>query len=223
MSLDAIIDAIGVTPYNRTEYGVLYCADCLDILPKIPDKTIDLVLTDPPYGIDYDTTHDKYKNGISRRKVDNDDKPFDPTPLLIFDRLILWGGNCFASRLPDSPQWLTWVKTMRDDANIRQADTEIAWTTRCVGRNRVFHHLWIGAYKNSESGIRASHPTQKPIALMEWCLSLVPNAAIILDPFAGSGTTLVAAKQLGRKYIGVEINEEYCKICVDRLRQEELF
>ena len=210
--------------YQAGEYGdhVIIHADCRTVLPKIPDKAIDLVLTDPPSGIDYDASHSKYKDGIVRQNIIGDNAAFDPTPMLKYSRLILWGGNCFANQLPKSKQWLTWVNTMRDDANIRQSDTEIAWTRNCIGRSRVFHHLWIGAYKESESGQRAQHPTQKPVLLMEWCLRLVDDAKTILDPFLGSGTTLVAAKNLGRRAIGVEIEYKYCQIAEQRLAQEVL-
>ena len=198
---------------------VLIHADCRDILPLLPK--VDLVLTDPPYGIDYDTSHSKYKNGIARDKIAEDATPFDASMLPPLGRAILWGGNCFFSSLPPSKLWLCWCKTARDDVDIRQSDIELAWTN-CVGRSRIFHHLWIGAFKASESGERANHPTQKPVALMKWCIGLVKDANLILDPFCGSGTTLVAAKQLGRKAIGVEISEAYCKIAVERLKQEIL-
>ena len=204
-------------PYYEHDGQTIYLGDCRDILPELPK--VDLVLTDPPYGINYDTSHSKYKDGIARSVVVGDAEPFDPTPLLRFERLILWGGNCYASRLPESPKWLAWVKTARDDADIRQADMELAWTN-CVGRPRVFHHLWIGAYKASESGIRNEHPTQKPLELMRWCLNLVPDADTILDPYCGSGTTLRAAKDLRRKAIGIEIEEKYCEISAKRLQQE---
>jgi site-specific DNA-methyltransferase (adenine-specific) len=204
-------------PYYDHDGITIYHGDCRDILPHLPK--VDLVLTDPPYGINYDTSHDKYKNAISRTEVVGDKEPFDPTPLLGLGRLIIWGGNCFASRLPDCPKWLAWVKTARDDAEIRQADMELAWTN-CISRSRVFHHLWIGAYRASESGIRNEHPTQKPLELMRWCLGLVPDANLILDPFMGSGTTLRAAKDLRRKAIGIEIEEKYCEIAAKRLSQE---
>ena len=209
-------------PYYEHAGITIYHGDCREILSTL--EPVDLVLTDPPYGIAYDTSHQKYKNGIAREMIVGDSGPFDPSHLLSFERLIIWGGNCFASRLPDNPKWLAWVKTMRDDADIRQADMELAWTN-CVSRSRVFHHLWIGAYKESESGERAQHPTQKPVALMKWCIQLCPywdTALAILDPYCGSGTTLIAAKDLGRRAIGIEIEEKYCEIAAKRLSQEVL-
>lgn len=206
-------------PYYDHPGITIYHGDCREILPQLPK--VDLVLTDPPYGIAYDASHSKYKNGIDRGNADWDIAPFEPACLLNLGDAIIWGGNCFSSRLPDSPKWLAWIKTARDDADIRQADMELAWTN-CIGRPRVFHHLWIGAYKASESGVRAQHPTQKPVELMAWCLNLKPDAQTILDPFMGSGTTLRAAKDLGRKAIGIEIEERYCEIAARRLQQEVL-
>ena len=210
------------TPYYDSDGITIYHADCREILPLLEAGSVDLVLTDPPYGIGYDSTHSKYKNGVDYGDATWDKDIFDPSPIIELKRpSIIWGGNCFASRLPDSPVWLTWVKIVRQDANIRQADMELAWTN-CVSRPRVFQHLWIGAYRDSESGIPNVHPTQKPIALMKWCAEISKTEGLILDPFMGSGTTLRAAKDLGRKAIGIEIEERYCEIAVKRLAQQVL-
>ena len=210
------------TPYYDQDGITIYHADCRDVLPHLEPGSVDLVLTDPPYGIAYDASHSKYLNGVDYGEATWDREPFDPALILAMSvPSIIWGGNCFASRLPDSPQWLAWVKITRQDANIRQADMELAWTN-CVSRPRVFQHLWIGAYRDSESGIANVHPTQKPIALMKWCAELSKTTGTILDPFMGSGTTLRAAKDLGRKAIGIEIEERYCEIAVKRLAQQVL-
>ena len=209
-----------MTPYWTSPDGrhVIYCGDCLEILPTLPK--VDAIVTDPPYGIAYDASHDKYKNGIPRTDATWDVAPFDPTPIVATGLpIIMWGGNCFASRLPDHSGWLAWVKTARNDADIRQADMELAWTN-CIRRPRTFRHLWIGAYRESESGIRNVHPTQKPIVVMQWCLSLLPDADLILDPFMGSGTTGVACIKLGRKFIGIELSREYCAMAVERMELE---
>jgi DNA modification methylase len=105
--------------------------------------------------------------------------------------------------------------------NNTYADGELAFTNT-VGTMRIFNHQWCGAFKDSERGLRAIHPTQKPVQLMEWCIKLCSLANTILDPFMGSGTTLVAAKQLNRKAIGIEIEEKYCEIAVKRLQQSVL-
>ena len=201
----------------------LILGDCLDVMRTIPDNSVDAVITDPPYGISYDASHTKYKNGIARDDATWDKSPFDPSPLLRFDKLVIWGGNCFASRLPDSPCWLAWIKTIRNGAKVRQAEFELAWTRNCVRRPQVFRHLWIGAYRDSESGIRNVHPTQKPIALMKWCIELsTKEGDTVLDPFMGSGTTGVACVQTGRNFIGIEISEEYFKIAEKRIAEAQM-
>ena len=197
--------------------ATLYLGDCREILPTLPK--VDAVITDPPYGIGYDASHDKYKNGIDRGDAAWDIAPFDPSAILALGLpTILWGGNCFASRLPDHPGWLAWVKTVRNNAAIRQADMELAWTN-FVTRPQTFRHLWVGAYRDSESGIQNVHPTQKPVALMEWCIRIAKHPETILDPFMGSGTTGVAAMQLGRKFIGIEIEPKYFEIACQRIQQ----
>jgi site-specific DNA-methyltransferase (adenine-specific) len=204
-------------PYFETDLGVLYHGDCLEIMPQLPK--VDLVLTDPPYGIGYDASHKKYKNGVSRDNAEWDVNPFDPSPIVALKApSIIWGGNCFSSRLPDFSGWLCWVKTARNGAKVRQADMELAWTN-CIRRPRVFRHLWIGAYRESESGIRNVHPTQKPVAVMLWCLSL-HNGGLVFDPFLGSGTTAVACERLGRRWIGIELEEKYCEIAARRIEDE---
>lgn len=84
----------------------------------------------------------------------------------------------------------------------------------------IIHYLWAGFRK--ERPEERYHTTQKPLEVMEWCLQFMPDSQIVLDPFMGSGTTCVAAKQLNRKYIGIEISERYCRIAEQRLRQEIL-
>lgn len=196
----------------------LHLGDCLDILGTLGAGSVDAVVTDPPYGISYDTSHSKYKNGISRAAATWDIEPFDPSHILALNKpTILWGGNCFASRLPDHPGWLCWVKTVRDGAEIRQADMELAWTN-CIKRSQTIRHLWIGAYRDSESGIKNVHPTQKPVRVMQWCINLISKPGdTIIDPYMGSGTTGVAAVKTGRNFIGIEIDPTYYAIAQRRI------
>jgi site-specific DNA-methyltransferase (adenine-specific)/modification methylase len=210
------------SPCGRVQ---LYLADCLAVLPTL--CKVDAVITDPPYGIGYDASHDKYKDGIARDEATWDAEPFNPAPVLALKvPTILWGGNCFASRLPDNPGWLCWQKTARNGADVRQADMELAWTN-CVRRPRHFQHLWIGAYRDSESGIRNEHPTQKPIEVMAWCMTLLPDARLVLDCYMGSGTTGIAALRAGREFIGIEREPKYFEIAKRRicaeLAQKKLF
>lgn len=201
----------------------LYQGDCMDILPTLVDGSVDAIVADPPYGISYDSSHAKYRNGRKYREADWDTRPVDLGPIIAMNLpTVLWGGNCFSDQLPASPCWLAWVKTSRNGAKIRQNDMELAWTN-CVRRGQVFRHLWIGAYRDSESGVQNVHPTQKPMAVMRWCMKAakIPVGATILDPFMGSGTTGVACVQTGRNFIGIEIDPDYFKIAERRIEEAQ--
>jgi site-specific DNA-methyltransferase (adenine-specific) len=213
-----------VKPYYHDEAAgiTIYCGDSRGfVLSERPA----LVLTDPPYGIKF-----KLNKGNARRPkhhrrahlpaVVGDEMPFDPAHLLDFDRLILWGANYFADRLPPSPSWLVWDK--RDGINSNdQADLEMAWTN-LGGPARIYRHVWSGVIRASENGETHTHPTQKPVALMRWCLQrarLAPGA-LVYDPYMGSGPVAQACKELGYRYVGVELVEAYCAAAARRLAQE---
>jgi site-specific DNA-methyltransferase (adenine-specific)/modification methylase len=125
--------------------------------------------------------------------------------------LIFWGGNYYASTLPDSTCWLVWDKrdgTASDD----HADGELAWTNQTTPV-RIFHHLWRGMIKASERNERRVHPTQKPVALAEWCMNLYGEAGDnVLDLFGGSGWTVIAAERTGRTAFVMEMSEAYCDV-----------
>jgi hypothetical protein len=131
----------------------------------------------------------------------------------------IWGGNFFG--LPAAPKWLVWDKLNSGDF----ADAELAWTN-AAGAVRVVRHMWNGMLRDSERGTPRVHPTQKPVAVMKWCIEQIGQPETILDPFMGSGTTGVAAVQLGRKFIGIEIEPKYfdiaCRRIDDAQRQKPL-
>ncbi len=210
-----------MTPYYQDDLVTIYHGDCRDWMPEA-----DVIVTDPPYGISHPTDYAKRKRGPLGGTTDfapvfGDDQPFHPSFLLDLKvPTVLWGGNHFSSRLPDASCWLVWDKRVRQGIGVNdQADCEIAWTN-LRGPARVFRHMWNGMWRDSERG-ESYHPTQKPVALMAWALSLCPGGTV-LDPFMGSGSTLVAAKSLGRKAIGIEIEERYCEIAARRCSQEVL-
>lgn len=192
----------------------LWLGDCRDFLPAL--GKVDCLCTDPPYGIDKDGQ--KFTTGGNGgRKAheflgwDSERPAADVFALMLAsaDTHIIWGGNYFADLLPPTMKWLVWDKGQR----INQSDGELAWTSmqsalRICTMNRV-ELLKDGT----------DHPTQKPVRLMKWCLDQVPEAQTILDPFMGSGTTGVAAIQLGRKFIGIEREERYFDIAVRRIEQ----
>lgn len=206
--------------YQDDRNGItIYNADCRDLLPHL--GRFDLLLTDPPYGIDLDTSA-RWDWLPDQAPVANDDKPFDPRHLLDPGvPAILWGGNHYASRLPDSKGWIAWDKATRNGLDLKQAEIEFAWTN-CMTRPRCFRHMWSGAFRESERGSRL-RPTQKPVALMRWCLSFFPDAKTVIDPYMGSGPVARACKDAGLRYVGIEIVEKYCEIAVKRLAQEVLF
>jgi site-specific DNA-methyltransferase (adenine-specific) len=224
-----------VKPYYDSGGITIYHGDCREILPTLP--SIGLVLTDPPYGISHRRGATGYRGkagnactgatlsggqAITRGTsgIVGDDAPFDPTPLLVYPEAILWGANYYAKRLPETGRWLIWDKQEHGGSG-DFSEAEIAWHSN--GRAlKFFRHMWMGVQRASEVGQPRLHPTQKPVALLGWCIEQAKATGTILDPFMGSGTTLRAAKDLGRKAIGIEIEERYCEIAAKRLAQEVL-
>ena len=220
----------GIDWYYSDGSTAIALGDCRDILPHL--EPVDLVLTDPPYGKGISMLRNigesRGKSKMNNYQVSTWDleRPASETfksLVLAGNKAMFWGGNYFADMLPAMDSWLVWDKKCQNGWKDNFADCEMAWTN-LGGPARVFRHLWMGACRISEteSGAGKQHPTQKPIELMKWCLELAPSAGTILDPFMGSGTTLRAAKDLGRKCIGIEIEEKYCEIAVRRLQQEVL-
>lgn len=200
----------------------LYLGDCRDILPTL--GRVDAVVTDPPYGIGKDGQI-KTTGGNGGRKA-YEFLGWDSVrpPPEVFDLIksaanqhIIWGGNYFADLLPATGKWLVWDKGQR----INQSDGELAWTS-FDGALRIYTLNRVALMTDG-----AEHPTQKPVALMQWCLSFLPDAQTILDPFMGSGTTGVACVNLGRKFIGIEREPKYfdiaCKRIAETYKQPRLF
>jgi len=197
----------------------LILGDCLEVMPLLGN--VDAVVTDPPYGIGEDGGRFRDRKGGGHRILEKKDwdkvRPSDE----IFNAMlaascptIIWGGNYFADLLPASKGWLYWDKLMGGDF----ADGELAWTNL----DRALRKFTMC---NKMGG--KQHPTQKPVDLMQWCLGFLPGAETILDPFMGSGTTLVACAKLGRKGIGIELDPDYfeiaCKRVEEAYRQPDLF
>lgn len=200
---------------------VIYHGDCREILPTL--EPVDLVLTDPPYGIKEAAGKNKSRGHLAVSKdygnADWDNEPISlETVRLIVSsgrNAIIFGGNYF--QVEPSSCWLVWDKVNYGNDF---ADCELAWTNlkKAV---RKFTFQWNGMLQQDMKRKEfREHPTQKPVPLMRWCIGLVPDAKTILDPFMGSGTTLRAAKDLGLKAIGIELEEKYCEIAANRLRQE---
>lgn len=208
------------TPWKRKEVigqCTLYLGDCVEILPSL-DK-VDAVVTDPPYGIG-----ESSKNFASRSKLANADKyertDWDdlPPPQVVIDLIqaisrhqIIFGGNYFS--LGPTSCWLVWDK--ENGAN-DFADCELAWTNLKKAVRRI-NWRWNGMIRKGQE--ERFHPTQKPLGVMEWCLTHIPNAKLVLDPFMGSGTTGVACVKAGRSFVGIEQHEPYFDIACERIRK----
>ena len=218
--------AAGLRPYYQRDGITIYHGDCLEIIGAIDG--VDAVVSDPPYGIGYvkgkGGRRGAYSAPVVKRNIEpvsGDDKPFDPSPFLAYKHVILWGANHYAQRLPHG-RWIAWNKLGDKEPWDSFSDVEFAWQNG-RGKDRMFSMLWKGICQGDGSQEPRNHPTQKPLRLMRWCMGLVPDAETILDPFMGSGTTIVAARAEGRKAIGIEIEERYCEIAAKRLSQGVLF
>lgn len=197
----------------------LWLGDCREILPTLPK--VDAVITDPPYGLGIDgQKYSERKDGSQLRKEHEKlgwdsaipDSELMAAVLAAGVQQIIWGGNYFSCDLPNSRGWLVWFK---GQTGLTMSDGELAWTSLSIPlRVKNLHrtHLW------QES---PEHPTQKPTELMEWCLSFVPEARWILDPFMGSGTTGVACMNLGRSFIGIEREPKYFEIACRRIEDAQ--
>lgn len=217
-----------LAPYYEEDGISIYCGDCRKVLPFLDAGFVDLVVTDPPYGIGEARKPNASRSKIAQSKdygkATWDDAP--PPPWLVQMILgygrhhIVFGGNYFG--LPPSSCWLVWDK---DNGENDFADCELAWTDLPKAVRKI-KWTWHGMRQENmgESKEPRWHPTQKPLAVMKWAIQQAPDdCEIILDPFMGSGTTLVAAKQLGRQGIGIEVSERYCEVAANRLRQKVLF
>ena len=210
----------------------LILGDCLQVMPTL--GRFDAVVTDPPYGINLNTDNSRFSGGnaasVSRRgngvgpaggkKIANDAAPFDPSPIIGAGKQhIVWGWNNYPDKLP-SGACLVWIKRNDEAFGSFLSDAELAWMSKGHG---VYCRRDLS---NNGIALERVHPTQKPVALMEWCLGFLPDAKTILDPFLGSGTTLVACQRMGRAGTGIELDPDYfaiaCKRVDEAARQPDL-
>jgi len=205
----------------------LILGDCLSVMPLLGE--VDAVLTDPPYGIGESGQKNRTRGKIAL-PGNYKDSFWDNAPASvahinamreISQNQIIFGGNYFEG-LPPTSCWLVWDK---QNGSNDFADCELAWTNLNKAVRRIYWR-WNGMIRKGDD-VR-EHPTQKPVGVMEWCISHLPEGTkTILDPFMGSGTTLVACANLGRKGIGIECDAEYfdiaCKRVEEAYRQPDLF
>jgi DNA modification methylase len=203
--------------------ATLYLGDCRDILPTLP--RVDAVITDPPYGIGADKGKKgaipfkggkAYERAYHPENTWDNSRPSDNLIHLVVNKAktsILWGGNYFSDLLPAMGRWLWWDKCQTMPS---YGDGELAWTNLPQTTPKKFV---LANNKLFADRVERHHPTQKPLQLIIWCIGFVPDAQTILDPFMGSGTTGVAAAQMGRKFIGIEREPKYFDIACDRIER----
>ena len=209
--------------YPEDFINKVICGDCLEVMKDIPDKSIDLVLTDPPYGI----TKAEWDKVPSKEYFDE--------IFRISKEQLFFGGQFFD--LPKKEGWIIWDKRLywftKDKPFAKQPinEADLIWLSRNIKTKIIeFHSAGnIEGFKGEKlkpdyGKSKNIFTSQKPIRLVAYLIkTYFPEAKNILDPFLGSGTTAVAAKHLKRNFIGIEISPEYCKIAEDRLGQELLF
>ena len=229
-----------IEPYYQDEWVTIYHGDNRDIVGQL--GRFNFLLTDPPYGINQAGI--KNRNSRSRPILGKGGgaivpqgnyglKDWDESAPTI-DQLenhiklcsaaVIFGGNYLP--LPPSPKWLIWDK---ENGNTDFADCELAWTN-LPGATRMIKHRWSGMLQHDMANkeIRV-HPTQKPLRVMKWCLAQakIKPPGVIYDPYMGSGTSLLAALDLGFKSVGIDQDEEYCEMAVKRIKaaqaQQKLF
>jgi len=199
-----------VTPYYSDDLVTIYHGDCREWMPET-----DVIVTDPPYGLGAIMQGGEVKwplwEGQSQAGLSWDQTAPDFIPAMVgrVDQAIVWGGHYFA--LPPARGWLIWDKIVREFSS---GHAELAWTT-------LDQPVRAFSYAHGQLASEGKlHPTQKPLPLMRWCIAMTTGT--VLDPFMGSGSTIRAAKDLGRHAIGIEIEERYCEIAATRCSQEVL-
>lgn len=200
----------------------LWLGDCREVLPTL--GKVDAVVTDPAYGINAARTRNSQKWGWTDFEVTGWDTQRTPPEVVTMavaaaKHAIVWGGNYWSDVLPPTSKWLSWDKGQTD---FSLADFELAWCSFDGAARRIQYPRSLALQDGKQ------HPTQKPLAVMQWCIEKLPNGCeTILDPFMGSGTTGVAAVKLGRRFIGIEIEPKYFDIAVRRIeeatKQPDLF
>lgn len=235
-----------MTPYYEDSLVTLWHGDCLDVMRDLPEGSIDTVLTDPPYSSGGRRENSRSLRKSMTRGVQDDDwirgDAMGTQTFMWFMREagLLWrkslrpGGHVLA--------FIDWrmafnLLTALESADLRQHPI-LVWDKATLGMGSIFRnqhefivHMSAG---NPTDPLRrdvpnvlrfpkvrdGDHPTEKPDALLQTLLSVVsPLAGVVLDPFAGSGSTLTAAKSTGRKAVGIEADERFCEVAAKRLDQ----
>lgn len=204
----------------------IICGDCLEVMKEWPDNSVDFVITDPPYGLnirggvsikDKAQARQMFDGGWDKERVS---KEYIQEVLRISKNQIIFGANYYADILPPSRGWIVWYKKDGIPFNGTLSEAELAWTSNSSPL-RVYNCTQHGFIRDSKEE-RINHPTQKPLNLFLWITrEYTKPDDIIFDPFVGSGTTCVAAAQLDRHYIGIDISPKYCELARNRIKQAQ--
>jgi DNA modification methylase len=207
---------------HRLVCGDSTSTDCVDKL--LNGSKVDLVHTDPPYGINEKGDRSK-RGGITQGNKLADFKDdtvqyaidaFNICAAMNIPRQVWWGANYYAHHVPQTNNWFVWDKRVEDKQKDTQSDCELAWVKSKWSSVRIFRHLWKGLIKDSERGQRRVHPTQKPVALVEWVFDYYKDLSTVLDLFGGSGSTLIAAEKKNIKAFIMELEPTYTDVILKR-------
>lgn len=211
--------------------GKIINADCLDILKQLPDKCVDLVLTDPPYGIGYNNKKLQRKSSSSFKDIENDNGELDYCYLIqelerVAKTVIVFGASCFFTSgcfNHNRGRWICWDKRTTELAdNVFGPAFELAWTNKTSGYEKIYRVMHGGVINADGPNTPRIHPTQKPVILFEKILiDYSKENDLVLDCFSGSGTTAVACHNLKRRFICIEKDPEYWKASCERLEQAQ--
>lgn len=220
----------------RTEIigdAALYLGENSDLLSAL-DRKCDVV-SDPPYGMDWNTDSTRFSGGEHKRgdgredwgAIEGDAEPFNPAPWLEFNSTVLWGANHYMQRLPVG-RTLLWIKKPMHLLGTFLSDFEVGWASGGHGCFAHYRQFPPPSRMVENDGKSVGHPTQKPLSLMVWCISeFAKGSRAVIDPYMGSGTTGVAATRLGRAFIGIEKRSDYfdtaCRRIEEAYRQPRLF
>jgi DNA modification methylase len=182
--------------------------DCLERMKDIPSKSIDICLTDPPYGIGI--SKNPFRGKFEKKEWDSftPGKEYFEEIIRISKNQIVWGGNYFSDKLPNSRGFFIWDK--KQSEKFSSAMCEMAYSSK---------QRPAKIFRKHAANFQKFHPTTKPVDLMEWCLSFFPSCKTVIDPFMGSGSTGVACINTGRKFIGIELDKEYFDIATKRINE----
>ncbi len=202
----------------------LYLGDSLAIAPTL--ESVDAVISDPPYGMSWDTDSRRFSHptittgpGRDHPKIIGDTEPFDPAPWLKYPKVVLFGCNHYAERLPVGTT-LVWIKRLDPAFGKFLSVAELAWMKGGYGVY-AYRKCFPPASRINEAG-DSVHPSLKPIEVMAWCMerAAVATGAVVLDPFMGSGTTGIAAIRTGRRFVGIEKDPVHYATALDRIQRE---